>query len=127
MAEENSFRWQNFLWSVVTLFALTLFAYIQYSRSNNLISFGIFAYFVWPYLISLTVLILILRYFNVIYQGSFFYIFIGTTNIYIGGAGLYLIATSDVRLSFFIHGMFYLNILFATFTLFDIFGSKKPR
>lgn len=126
MAKDNDLRWQKILWSVVIIFALTLAAYIRYSRYNNIISFWIYPYFIWPYVFIPSIIILILRFFRIsIFQESFIYIFIGTLNFCIGVTGAYLIAKGDEKLSLLIHSMFYLNILLGSIIFMDVFKKRK--
>ena len=126
MEKESNLNWQKILWSIVIIFALTLAAYIRYNKSNNIISFWIYPYFIWPYVIVASTLILVLRLFRIaISQESFLYIFIGILNFGIGVTGSYLIAKSDAKVSLLIHSMFYVSILLSVFIFMDVFKKKK--
>lgn len=127
MPNKNNFKWQNFLWSIVIIFGLTLFAYTRFTKSNSIIGFDIYPYALSPYVAAGSLIIILLRILRVISNESFLYIFIATLNIYLGTLGAYLDASSEAPVSLLIHTMFYLNILLAIFIFFDVFRKKQPK
>ncbi len=123
MSNDRNLRWQKILWSVVIIFAISLFLYLRYNQTYHVIKFSIFPYFIWPYLAALSSIVIVLRIIRLgISRESFIYILIGTTNFYIGGIGSYILATSDAPLSWGIHAMFYSSLLAAIIVLSDTFG-----
>jgi len=118
--------WQKVLWSLVIIFAVTLSAYIRYRQSNNIISFGIFTYYVWPYVSIPSIILVLLRLstknLSIV---SFIYLFAGTANACLGIAGVYMLFTSDSRMDLFIHGMFFSNILLAVYVFYDAVRKHK--
>jgi len=120
MEKESNLFWQKVLWSVVIIFAVTLFAYIRYNQVSNIISFGIYIYLVWPYVIIPSIILVLVRLPAIgLSAQSFVYLFAGTANACLGITGVYALATSDTRMSLLIHAMFVSNIILATFIFFD--------
>lgn len=120
----NTLIWQKILWSVVINFGVTLLAYIKYKNSSNIIGFDIYPYVLSPYVGATSIIIILLRIWDILATNSFLLVFTATVNVYIGSLGVYLNATSDVQIGFLMHVMFYVNILIATYIFFDIFRKK---
>jgi len=123
--EEKNFIWQKILWSVVFIFASVLLAYVNYRRSNSIISFGVFPYYIWPYVTVPSIVLILLRLTKRgISRSSFIFLFAGTANAFIGSTGVYSVSMSDTQLGIPIHAMFYLNLLLAVFIFFGAFRNK---
>lgn len=127
MRTENSLIWQKVLWSIVINFGITLFAYIKYTKSSGVIGFEIYSFVLSPYASAAGFIIILFRFWRASFLKSFLYVFIATVNIYLGPLGVYLNATSEVRMSFLLQGMFYLNILIAIFIFIDIFRNRNLK
>jgi len=125
MKNTRSLKWQKILWSVVIVFALTLVAYIKYSKSDSIIAFGIYPYVLEPYVIISSLAIALFRIFRIISNESFLYIFAATVSVYIGSMGVYLNSTGETKMNIIIQGLFCLNILMAIFIFFDVFKKRE--
>jgi len=125
MENDNSLRWQKLLWAVVAIFGLIMITYFRYTGSQNIISFSIFPYFVWPYVVALSAVIIFLRLLKLLVsRTAFSYILIGTINVSLGLVGEYLIMKSSEQLTFSIRSMFLGNILVGTLVFWDVFRKQ---
>ena len=128
MSNDSNLRWLKILWSLVIIFAITLFAYLRYTHTYHVINFSIFRYFIWPYAILLSVIVLILRLFKLgISQASFMYILIGTMNFCIGLVGAYIVAASDSPVGISNHAIFYANLFIAIIIFVDVFRKRNSK
>lgn len=125
MFSEKEFNWLKILWATVIIFALTLIVYVKYLKSNSEIGFDIYPYVIWPFVIGSTFVMMILRFLKIIKYNSFGYIFIGLVNTLQGIIGLYLNMTSKTIMGFFVHAMFFINILLALGIIWDVFSRPK--
>ena len=122
MENENNLRWQKLLWAVVVIFGLTMITYIRYTNSQNIISFSIFPYFLWPYVVALSAIIILLRLLKVLVsKTAFTYILVGTINTSLGLIGEYLVIKSSELLSFGIRTMFLANLVIGSLVFWDVF------
>src|SRR5216684_3275054 len=99
MSIEKNLNWQKIIWASVVIFGLVLLAYIKYQKSQDEIGFDFYPYVIWPYIIGMSIMIILLRLSRVIRNTAFVYILIGLLNATIGVVGIYLDLTSQVKMS----------------------------
>lgn len=120
MGSENSLRWQKVLWAVVIIFALALTMDLRYN-AHSIIAFSAFPYFIWPYVIALSMIVILLRLVGVVSKESFIYILIGTLNLTTGIIGEILLIRSSEELTLAIRSMFLVNLLAGVLIFWDVF------
>jgi len=88
MADRNYPIWIKILWSIVILFSISLWIYISNCRSNGIIGFEIYPYFISPVVLVMAIIVAILRKRKAIQSLSFLYILAAVANAYIGVLGI---------------------------------------
>lgn len=120
-------KWQKLLWSIVIIFALTLYLYWLNTKSQSILGFSIYSYLAWPIAICLGLLVLLFRVFRTgILKDSFIYIFAGTANAFIGFIGTYLNFISLIKIASSMYLMYFSSILLAIFIFWDAFVKEIP-
>ena len=116
-------KWINLLWSIVTLFALTLSVALLTRHSTGIIaSWFPFAFIGWIILTITSPFILLARLFGMIASSdTYFYILTGTANMAFGIGGWITVVKGKPENSVSFELLFSLNILLAVFMLFDCF------
>ena len=120
-------KWQKFLWSVVIIFAFTLYIYWLNTKSQSILGFSIYLYLASPISICVGFLVLLFRTCRIgILNDSFIYIFTGTANAFIGLTEMYLNFISQVKIEFSAYLICLSSILLATFIFWDVFVKEIP-
>ena len=117
MPTKRDLFWLKLLWSVVVIFAVTLFAYIRYTHSDGIIGFDIYPYIFSPYVIGGAIIIFILGMAHVISENSFYHVLAGASNGYLSLVGAYVVFSSQVKTPHLIDLLFVVNGLIAAIIL----------
>ena len=122
MDADRKFIWVKLIWSVVVIFSISLLLYIRHTKAGGIIGFGIYPYVLAPYILGLSVLLTLLRFIiPTLIRRSFIYLLTGTFTLLIGSVGIYLDTSSQARVDYTIHTIFYLNFIGAFFIFIDSF------
>ena len=123
MSEKNVSAWINILWSVIILFALSLWIYLNNKNSKGILGVELFPYIISPILIGGAIIVFILQRYRIVQKINFAYVFAGISNAYIGLLGVYFNMTSQVRKFSIIDLFFVVNIVIAISIIWNMIAS----
>jgi hypothetical protein len=121
MERTNSTVWIKILWSVVILFALSLWIYRTNGSSNGILGIEIVPYIFSPIVLAVTIVVVLLQMWNKMDKRAFFYILVAVSNLYVGSLGIYFNLASQIRVFSIIDLVFICNIACAIVFLKNMF------
>jgi hypothetical protein len=125
MSQNESFRWQKALWSIVILTAIV--CWVVYTTQQHYSKLGAFPFFAIAWIVFTigSAIILLLRLFRFCRRDAFLYIFLSLANLLLALSGFYF-GIGDWPKTWILVIPYLVSGSLAAFMLVDVFATQTP-